>query len=244
MIVANLATYPPRRENLAPVIDAIAPQVDRLNIVFNQYETLPEEATRAANINPIIPTEDTKDVGKFYPEVTDEDLVFLIDDDMIYPDTYVDFVRDAVAPYAGKGFVAGFHGSLYKRPRLKTLFRPFVERRKVYFFKSRLREAIVVDQVATNAAVLPGSAMPPYAYMRDSQKFVDVRLAKWSHEHGHPHICLAREDHFLDDILFDETIYADFTLKNHAHVTREVKTYAFRTPGRGKPAALLMGGGR
>ena len=42
MIVANLATYPPRTSNLLQAITAIAPQVDRLNVVLTQYIPGPE----------------------------------------------------------------------------------------------------------------------------------------------------------------------------------------------------------
>ena len=71
MIIANLATYPPRRENLLPVVQAIAPQVDQLNVVLNQYDAELPELVDIPNVKQIIPHEDTKDVGKFYPDVSD-----------------------------------------------------------------------------------------------------------------------------------------------------------------------------
>ena len=116
MIIANLATYPLRRENLLPVVQAIAPQVDQLNVVLNQYDAELPELVDIPNVKQIIPHEDTKDVGKFYPDVSDADFVFMIDDDLIYP---ADFVERSVASLTAlgpSGFMGGYHASLYMKP--------------------------------------------------------------------------------------------------------------------------------
>jgi len=60
MITANLATYPPRREALEKVVAAISPQVDRLNVVLNEYDAVPAELQKYPNVVPLIPETDLK----------------------------------------------------------------------------------------------------------------------------------------------------------------------------------------
>jgi hypothetical protein len=251
MIVANLATYPPRRAFLRHVLDAITPQVDRVNLVLNEYDSPPEEAAGYANVRAVIPHEDTKDVGKFYTDVSDAEFVFFIDDDVSYPREYVARTLERLAALSDGPTLAGYHCSIYERPLvtmswegLKRFAKHYLQPetianyRRVFNFPAANEAAVTVDQVATNTAVMRASLVPPYDYMRTSQKFVDVRLAKWCFEHSIRRVCLPREEGWLQasDSLgfrFEETIYRDFTLRHHSRTASEIWSYAFRTPGVG-----------
>jgi hypothetical protein len=68
--------------------------------------------------------------------------------------------------------------------------------------------------------------------MRDSQMFVDVRLARWCFEQGIEIVCLPRPRGWLTEERHDERIY-EFTRQNPGHVSREVATFAFSNPRRG-----------
>lgn len=244
MISANLATYPPRRSNLLPVVRAIAPQVDRLNVVLNEYGATLPELDAFANVVQIVPPQDTKDTGKFFPPVDGADHVLLIDDDLVFPE---DFVRRTVAAFedlGAGGFMGGYHGSLYVRPRFSLKPKRFrrwltytsadvADHRKRVQVRHGLEAPMVVDQVATNAAILRGGDMPPYAYMKDSQKFVDVRLARWCFDRGLRPVLLPRPADWLGLVRFDETIYDSFTRSTPPAVAEEIMHYAFKVPGRG-----------
>jgi hypothetical protein len=69
--------------------------------------------------------------------------------------------------------------------------------------------------------------------MNGSQKFVDVRLARWAFEQGITEVCLPREAGWLKPIRYEATIFDDFTRKNPPEVTREILTFAFKVPMRG-----------
>ncbi|QDC08797.1 hypothetical protein FHY55_05895 [Oceanicola sp. D3] len=246
MIVANLATYPPRESNLADVVAAILPQVNRLNIVLNQYDAPLEAFAGEEKIAQIIPDEDQKDVGKFYPDVSGADWVFMIDDDMIYPP---DFVANSIAAMEALGpgkYLGGYHGSLYYEPQfslapsklLKYLrYKPvnIADYRKPFRFYETLEKPTVVDQIATNAAVMRGEDFPLHSYMSGSQKFVDVRLARWCFERGITPVCLPRAAGWLGEVRFEETIFRGFTRQNPPHVAEEIWTYALKVQGRGQP---------
>lgn len=247
MIIANLATYPPRADFLPNVVDAISPQVHQLNIVLNEYDTVPEFLSGYKNVNAIIPDHDTKDAGKFLPDCTQADYVLLVDDDIVYPS---DFVALSIARMRALGpgrFLGGYHCSIYRRPALcpisissiKANIRFWVSPhqiarfREVLHFGHSVSNSVIVNQIGSGAAILRGSDMPPYAFMRSSQKYVDVRLARWCFEQGIVCVNLPRERDWLrlsdsEGIEFEETIYRDFTLKHHKHVAKEIRAFAFK----------------
>jgi hypothetical protein len=248
MIIANLATYPPRREHLDKVVATISSQVDRLNIVLNQYNSVPVELAGYPNVVPIIPKEDLKDAGKFYPVVDEARYVFLIDDDIVYPQDYISTTIARFEALALFDCVGGYHGSLYQKPRLRNyLRRPgllFNYKFKVaairsggFYFENALNVATVVDQIGTGTAILRGKDMPPFEYMRTSQMYVDVRLARWIFERGIMPVCLPRAANWLGAIDYDESIHRGFTTKNPQNVNAEILTYAFKVKHRGEPVS-------
>ncbi|AUU83942.1 hypothetical protein [Leclercia sp. LSNIH1] len=89
MIVANMATYPARKSIIETTVPQIAKQVDKLTICLNEFTSIPNFLNEIPNVEPIVPNEDFKDVGKFILKHQDNDDVFYVDDDIIYPDNYI-----------------------------------------------------------------------------------------------------------------------------------------------------------
>jgi hypothetical protein len=259
MIVANLATYPPRAHYLPRVVKAIAPQVDRLNLVFNEYDRVPGFVADYPSVVPIIPDHDTKDAGKFYPDTAGAEYVFLVDDDNVYPADFVALTVTRMRALGTLRAMGGYHSSIYQSPPLaptvpaaKRFLRFHLRPRQIANFRDIVHfgrghdDYIHVDQVATNAAVIRGDLIPGYDDMRTSQKFVDVRLAKWCFEQGILRLSLPRKADWIlpseaEGVSFDETIVHGFTYKHHAHVAREIWSYAFRSPRVGKALDLKTG---
>ncbi|MBD3679359.1 MAG: hypothetical protein HUJ27_13305 [Rhodobacteraceae bacterium] len=244
MIVANLATYPPRRSNLLHVVQALAPQVDRLNVILNEFDSELPELDAFETVRQILPNYDTKDVGKFYPNVSDADFVLLVDDDLLYPDDYVAKTIERFEALGKGRYLAGYHASLYQLPAVSVSpkkmwkwlkFREdrIADHRKVFVFYKGLPKAVVVDQIASGTAIIRGADMPPHEYMQGSQKFVDVRLAKWCFEQGIRPVAMPREAGWIGQVRFEETIYHGFTRQNPAHVAEEIWSFAFKVQGRG-----------
>jgi hypothetical protein len=254
MILANLATYPPRAEFLTNVVDAVSPQVDRLNIVLNEYKDIPEFLSEYTNVNAIIPDHDTKDAGKFFPDSSEAEYVFLIDDDVVYPHDFVALSLDRMRALGAGRYVGGYHCSIYRRPALFPISAKSLKAnvrfwgwpshiarfRKFFTFGHTTSNPIYVDQVATGAAVMRAREMPPYEFMKTSQKFVDVRLARWCFEQGIMRVNLPREKSWLrqcdsEGVIFEETISEDFTQKHHKHVAQEIRSFAFKDGRVGSP---------
>ncbi len=252
-IIANLATYPPRGGFLPRVVASIAPQVDQLNLVLNEHTSVPEFLSEYKNIRPIIPDHDTKDAGKFLPACAQSEYVLLIDDDIIYPSDYVAMSIARMRKLGRGRYLGGYHASIYRRPFLRpvsvrsfksnvrfVMLKSSIARfRKVFPFTDRLPDYMIVDQIGSGTAIMRGSDMPPYEFMKTSQKFVDVRLARWCFEQDITVVGLPRQKGWLrnsvsEGFTFEETIYSDFTRKNVRHVSNEIRKFAFKRCDVGK----------
>ncbi|MBC55949.1 MAG: hypothetical protein CL814_03335 [Confluentimicrobium sp.] len=239
MIIANMATYPPRRAAFLRAVAAVAPQVDQLNLVLNEYDAIPRELAGFGNVTAVIPDEDLKDVGKFLPDSSAAEHVFTMDDDILYPADYVATTLSRLAALRHKRVLAGYHGSLYRGwPRLAARLgiRPnrIAAHRRQFRFRDGLAAPVVVDQLGSGVSVMRGCDFPPFDFMKGSQGFVDVRLARWCHEHGILPVCLPRAAGWLSAESFDEALFYSVTQASPPHVAREIWEYAFRVRGRGR----------
>lgn len=225
-------------------VRSLAAQVDVLNLVLNEYREVPGELRTFPNVNPILPEHDTKDTGKYLPQVGADDIVFTVDDDIGFPPDYVVRTLERYDALGAGPVMAGYHGTLYRPARyLRSDFLRrligykldwIVNSRRFMGFMDALPEAIVVDDLGTGVAVMRGRDMPPFDHVRDAQRFIDVRLALWCHRKGIARVCLPREAGWLRPVQHPENIWQDFTLANPPHVAREIRQYAFRAPGRGR----------
>jgi hypothetical protein len=225
MIRAHMATYPKRRELLLPALESILPQVDRLFLVMNEYPAIPEEIAGLEKVEAVIPETDLKDVGKFLPTPAPEDLVLFVDDDLVYAPTYAEQLILAAERIGLDQSVFGYHGSIYPNVANLTL----KDRHVFPFYKAR-KEAVCVDQLGSGVMLALGRNVPPLSYMMGSQKFVDVRYARWLCEQGVKSWCLARSHKIADELRVSsgrhETIFKTFTRNSPDHVIAEIVQFA------------------
>lgn len=226
MIVANMASYPARAPQLRQSLPVIAAQADRVHLVLNEYDGVPDWIAALANVVCHLPDEDLKDVGKFAVCDADADLIFLVDDDLNYPVDYIARSLERLDRFGTTGIIAGYHASRYLPVNDPTAPRPY--KRVVRHFQNPQAEYLFADQIATNSAILRPSEMPPLDYMLGSQCFVDVRLAKWSFERDIPHVVLPRERFWITQIKVQQSIFKSFTDTFPAHVDDEILTFALK----------------
>ena len=247
MIIATMATYPPRAELTPRVVRAIAPQVDLLVVVLNEYRAVPDHFPNVGNVRYVLPERDLKDVGKFLPDCRAADHVLTVDDDIDYPEDYVARTVARFREVEGHGCIGGYHGSIYTKPvirwsgrgirgRIRLWLRPdrIAAYRDILHFCGGLERARFVDQLGTGTTIFRGSDFPPLGFMLGSQKFVDVRVATWCKARGLRLVSLPREEGWLKPFDVTESIFADFTQQHPAEVAREIWAYAFLHPDVGQ----------
>lgn len=185
MIIENVATFPPRAIKLGKVISRILPQLDRPSVVFNEYSKAPEDHAGITKIFSIIPHEDTKDASNFYPEVLNNDYIFLIEEDIEYPTDYIHETLKNFRSILIERSIGSFYKLIYQKPKLGlnvheiwryARFFIFPQKiaafRKTINFDHDLDVPIFVDQGGTGLIVMRGRNMPPHTYMRDSQNLL------------------------------------------------------------------------
>ncbi|MFQ1699727.1 hypothetical protein ACJ5NV_03930 [Loktanella agnita] len=228
------------------VARSVAPQVDRLNLILNEYTNPIPELVELENVHQIIPDQDLKDTGKFLPDIGQSEFVFLIDDDLIYPK---DYVSDTISHLKdlGHGIVVGYHGSLfYRRPPLRISRRALrkwwefspkriADNRKVLHFSHAIEDRLVVDQLGTGTVALHATQYPEFDFMRTSKRFVDVRFARWCFQNNWRQVILPRPEQWIGEAKFPETIFRGFTKSHDQEVAAEIRSFARKASGLGKP---------
>jgi len=235
MIRGHMATYPARAANLKVTLDLITPQLDRLFLCLNEYDTVPDFLSDYDNVEPYLPEADLKDTGKFVFQAAPEDEVFLLDDDLRYASNYVEHMRAILPGAIDQNAVLGVYGLIMKEKFHRRGFK-----RHYYKMRKPLPESIFVDYVGTGTLYARGCNLPPFDVMHDSKRFTDIRYARWCHENGISHICVARKYGLIKPQETVESIYADFTRELPAAVFDEVKAFGRQNPHLGHPVENIL----
>lgn len=247
-IFATMATFPGRADVVELAVASMADQVDRLNLVLNEHTEIPDWTRKYPSLTPIIPEVDTKDTGKYLVPVADQDWLFTIDDDIAYPADYVQKSLDAAQRLQPSGVIAGYHGTVYRKPRFMPTNR---QARKLlgldsnyivtcvnrFYFYDQLDRDHLVDELGSGTTFSRGHDVPAFSQVQTAQRFIDVRLARWAHTTRRKMVCLAHPPHWMKSIgvAGETSIFSSFTATRPELVALEIEAFAFRTKGAGRP---------
>jgi len=247
MISARMATFPARRMRLRKALTQLTPQVDEIRLCLNEYDSIPEEISDIPKVYPAIPDVDLKDVGKFMFDANDKDEVFLVDDDIDYPEDYVYRTRQAARNAAAlDNAVFGYHGTVYRRIHIKrrvinaALGRglgpyPPGSLKDLYSFHKELTHARIVSQLGTGTVYCLGANLPDIRTMSGSEQRVDVRMAAWAARTGRRMIALPRTANWIPTTEDnDSSIYHKFTQYLPQELICEIESFGFSVPNAGK----------
>ena len=224
---AHMASFPARHALMLGAVARLAPQVDRLYICLNEYQTVPRELSAHTNVTAVIPDRDLKDLGKFMFPVDDEDLVFLVDDDITYP-------ADYVAETARKTRHVGLDGNAFSYVGTAQQFDLSLRKTGTadYFFGQAVPRLMGVDILGTGAACLSGRHMPPLDYMAGAARMADLRFSRWIFETGLRGWLLPRTArylmHDLPPDLAAGSIFQSFTRHQPVEMKREMRAFYAR----------------
>jgi hypothetical protein len=219
--IAIMATYPGRADTVAEAASSIATQVDQMYLVLNQYREEPSAGAFPKNVHFIFPEDDLKDTGKFYHRPNPDDFVFLCDDDIIYPDDYVEVLRQKWAEYSDYSPIIGVHGITYS-----DFFDGDPQARIVHVFSQALAEDCFVNQLGTGTIVCRGFQMPEFEFMKSSARFVDLRFALHCQNNGYNRICVARDKNWMKEMQTDTSLFETFTKTWDPQIVREAHLIA------------------
>jgi hypothetical protein len=235
MIRAHMATFPARHDIMLQVVKSISVQVDHLYICLNEYNQVPVELSQFENVTAIIPQTDLKDLGKFCFNVAPDDIVFTIDDDIVFPETYVVDTMAAIKHVGLQGNLFGYMANAWVFKKQKDIFGW-----RNYLFGKGCKDMFFADILGTGTAVMMGCDVPPLNALTGATGFVDIRFAQWQKLRGNRMWSIPRGDGYLRDNLPAElkksSLFETVAISGGAQLESETrKLIAMTTEYSGKP---------
>ncbi|QKN17642.1 FkbM family methyltransferase (plasmid) [Sinorhizobium meliloti WSM1022] len=192
-IIAKLATFPPREENLEKVIQCLLPQVDEIHVYLNEYNEVPTFLKRD-KIKTFLGHEhsgDLKDNGKLYNiDAYGNCFILLCDDDILYPPDYAQSMKEATIRY-GFTSIVGVHGTTYQDPA-----QSYIKDRSVIHFKDASDDALV-DQLGSGTVAFHTSMRPIRWEDIETSGMLDLWLARASAQKGFASLAVRRPKGWL-----------------------------------------------
>jgi hypothetical protein len=141
-VIAAMATFPPRLSGMLRVLNDLLPQVDKFYVYLNGYKTLPEGWPSSTKLVPIFAgpgtgNPDKGSQGKFHWVGQDDGYYLTVDDDIFYPENYVNYMIQGVEKYDRKCIV-GLHGGIFQLNSSKQL--------PTHLQQDRLRQILGYDR--------------------------------------------------------------------------------------------------
>jgi FkbM family methyltransferase len=207
MISVCLASYPPRADKLLQAVASLLPQVDRIYIYLNEYEAIPDFLKhKQITVELAGKDRNLRDNGKFFfMKSIPTGYVFTIDDDIMYPDDYIQVMIRKLEFYDRKAIV-GLHGTVFGKP-----FQRYFRKRILYHFEHALEHDVIVNQLGTGTMAFHSSLICPDVSAFQSSGMVDVWFALAAKAADVPMIAVQRESRWLKPIGLDEaTLFREF----------------------------------
>jgi len=138
IITANMATIPERISIAESAVVSILPQVDLVRVYLNRFDKAPAFIRDNPKIV-FFMGEDLGPAGIYYWGSNKNEYYFSIDDDFIYPPTYVQDHMNFLQAYNDE-VVVTLHGSIMNSPRITK----YHSERKVFRCLKTVTQDVVV----------------------------------------------------------------------------------------------------
>lgn len=229
-VFASLATIPARERGLRHVVEALLPQVDALGVYLNEYDRVPSFLDREQIVVARSQQSGVRgDAGKFFWAGTTNGYQLVCDDDLDYPQDYVERLVAGIERH-GRRAVVGFHGCV-----LREQVDDYHTSRHLLHFTHRLAADRAVHVLGTGVAGYHTSAITVRRGDFPARDMADVSFALLGQHQRVPFICLRRPEKWLAELpgLNADSIYV--RARRRAAVNRDLpdrETLAVRAHGR------------
>jgi len=193
-VFASLATIPARERGLRHVVAALLPQVDALGVYLNGYDRVPPFLHRDEIV--VARSQDSGvrgDAGKFFWSGTTSGYQLVCDDDIHYPEDYVDRLVEGIERY-GRRAVVGFHGSV-----LRDELADYHTSRRLLHFTRGLAADSPVHVLGTGVAGYHASAISVRPKDFVAPNMSDIWLALLGQRQRVPFVCMRRSEGWLSE---------------------------------------------
>lgn len=208
MAFGSMATFPPRKDALRLAVASLLPQLDVLQIYLNGYKEVPEFLKHPRIITSLERDGgDLGDAGKFFWCESASGYQFHCDDDIIYPDDYIDLMANAIERYERKAIV-GVHGVL-----LRADVWSYYRDRNVRHFAARTQRDEPMHLLGTGTVAYHSSTLSLSRSDFVHANMADIFVGLAAQRQHVPMVSLARRSNWLRPIETKESIY-DLAVKD------------------------------
>lgn len=204
MITAQIASIPSRRGMLKKVVESLRPQVDKLQVALNNYNSTPE-FLRGCEVVHL--DNSTGDAAKFYNVGNVKGYIFTCDDDIVYPQKYVKYMVSKVKQYRS---IVTLHGRAYPRPF--QCYRSGTN----YHCIGTVKKDVKVDLGGTGVMAWHSDIIRVKYSDFKIRNMADVWMAKLAHEQKVSIICVAHNTGYLRYLNPIDTIWREQRKNNFA----------------------------
>lgn len=194
-VFASLATIPGRERGLERVVEALLPQVDGLGVYLNRYDRVPACLERPKiTVARSQVHGDRGDAGKFFWAGSTSGYQLVCDDDLDYPDGYVERMVEGIEHH-GRRAVVGFHGCVLREP-----VTDYYRSRRLLHFTRGVAADTPVHVLGSGVAGYHVSAIRVRPSDFPAPNMADIWLALLGQRQRVPFVCLRREDGWLTEL--------------------------------------------
>ncbi len=185
MITVHMATIKEREESLKDTIDSLIGQVDKVNVFLHGYFEAPEYFNNEKiQYMTDDPEEDNGDLGKFsFP--LEEGYHLHCDDDLIYPEDYVEKTIEAI-DYYDKEAIVSFCGNVPKRPPVGSYY---LERTAISLFED-LEEDKIVSIPGTGVMGYHTDLIKSWDFKDKEKNMADIHVGIYAKEQQIAVVCV------------------------------------------------------
>lgn len=225
-VIGNIATNPNRVDSLARMIFSVKDQFDEINVYCNDFKQVPSclRGKSRAHINAVVGT-DLADNGKFYhiKYAGKGDIVFTLDDDIVYAKDYVAYMRSKMQLYPGKIVTA--HGR-----KLKGQGLPYYTGHYSHLFCGAIVKDEIIDVAGTGCTAfeITEDFHPVDLYRSKHKKMSDLIFSLEAALHKKQIVAVTHDYGWLKAIENTDGIAQEFLKQNETPIQNSLADEIFK----------------
>lgn len=194
--MVGMASIPEREEAMLRAVGSLAPQVDRVVVALNEYESIPAGLAAFPNVEPVLLDGSGGDAEKFAAVDTWDGFVATADDDLLYPGDYIETCLAGIERH-GPDYTVTFHGGTTLGWNGSAVA---ASHKRIRCLGELLEDDTDVNVVGTGVSMYDARHVPVWRSVFRHANMADVQFACHARTMGMKMVALAHRAGWLADI--------------------------------------------